>query len=143
MARCNRWEYLYKTSDEKNTLSEISMKLKTRLHNKLMIRDFKIVYVSQWLVAQIIFLCLILGAYPIDDYPNILIDVHHLNELRCNKLNEYLAVGAGLTMTEFEDILEASAEQEGFEYFTKLHKHMKLVGHIPLKNVSTLLFLFF
>ena len=83
----------------------------------------------------------ILGAYPIQDYPSKLIDIHHINELRNCEYNENLEVGAGLTMTELMDILKTGAEQEGFEYLTKLYDHMDLVAHIPLRNVSTPFFI--
>lgn len=40
-------------------------------------------------------------------------------------------------MTDLMNIFKTrAAENEGFSYFTTLNKHVELVAHIPLRNVS-------
>ncbi|KAJ8719327.1 hypothetical protein PYW08_011502 [Mythimna loreyi] len=78
------------------------------------------------------------GVYPISGYPKVLIDVHHLQELKSNDFDGNLIVGAGLTMTEFMEVLKTTAEQENFTYLKKMYEHMELVAHIPLRNVASI-----
>ncbi|KAJ8719329.1 hypothetical protein PYW08_011504 [Mythimna loreyi] len=78
------------------------------------------------------------GVFLIDEYPNVLIDIHHLQELKVHQLDQNLIVGAGHTMTEFMGILKASSSENYFGYLMKLYEHMDLVAHIPLRNVGTI-----
>ncbi|KAJ8719328.1 hypothetical protein PYW08_011503 [Mythimna loreyi] len=77
------------------------------------------------------------GAYPIEEYPKALIDVHHLQELKVNELDQNLELGAGLTMTEFLEYLKTYSTKEYFTYLTTMYEHLDLVGHVTLRNVCT------
>lgn len=81
-------------------------------------------------------LIIITGAFLIAEYPNALIDITAVQELRTNELDQNLVVGAGLTLTEFMDILKEGSKVENFSYFEKLYNHIELVAHIPIRNVS-------
>ncbi|XP_026741651.1 abscisic-aldehyde oxidase-like [Trichoplusia ni] len=78
------------------------------------------------------------GAFLIAEYPNALIDITAVQELRTNELDQNLVVGAGLTLTEFMDILKEGSKVENFSYFEKLYNHIELVAHIPIRNVGTI-----
>ncbi|KAJ8719963.1 hypothetical protein PYW07_012006 [Mythimna separata] len=78
------------------------------------------------------------GAVPIDDYPRVLIDVSTLAELRTVTYDQNLIVGAGTTLTEFLNILKEASTHEYFSYLSKVHFHVDLVAHIPVRNVGTI-----
>ncbi|CAB3227920.1 unnamed protein product [Arctia plantaginis] len=69
---------------------------------------------------------------------SLLIDISHLQELKTNVLDQNFVVGAGFTLTEFLSILKANSTLEYFNYFEKLHEHISLVAHIPVRNVGTI-----
>ncbi|KAJ8719962.1 hypothetical protein PYW07_012005 [Mythimna separata] len=74
------------------------------------------------------------GVAPIHEYPNALIDISHLQELKGYQLDQNLIVGAGNTLTEFMEILKSASSENYFGYLLKLHEHIDLVAHIPLRN---------
>lgn len=78
---------------------------------------------------------MISGVFPIDEYPSLLIDLSHIQELKTNVLDQNLVVGAGFTLTEFLYILKTNWTLEYFNYLEKLHEHIMLVAHIPVRNV--------
>ncbi|KAJ8719960.1 hypothetical protein PYW07_012003 [Mythimna separata] len=78
------------------------------------------------------------GAYPIEDYPDCLIDVHHLQELRGCEIDQNCEIGAGCSMTEFMQYLKDNSTKEYFGYFKQCYDHMDLVGHVTLRNVATI-----
>lgn len=80
------------------------------------------------------------GAYPINEYPQTLIDISDVTELKRVVIDQNLVIGAGTTLTEALDIFQRMATQDYFEYLLKFHQHLKLVAHIPVRNVSYLYF---
>ncbi|XP_026741742.1 xanthine dehydrogenase/oxidase-like [Trichoplusia ni] len=78
------------------------------------------------------------GAYPIDQYPRLLIDISNLKELKSISYDQNLVVGAGLTLSEFLEVLDAGSKQQYFGYLRKLYDHVSLVAHIPVRNVGTI-----
>ncbi|PZC72656.1 hypothetical protein B5X24_HaOG210767 [Helicoverpa armigera] len=75
------------------------------------------------------------GAVPISDYPRVLIDVSSLQELKTVTYDQNLIVGAGMTLTEFMDVLKTASETEFFGYLAKIYSHVDLVAHIPVRNL--------
>ncbi|CAB3227927.1 unnamed protein product [Arctia plantaginis] len=78
------------------------------------------------------------GVYPIDEYPHVLIDVTGVQELKGYSVDQNLIVNANTTLTEFLDILQKVANEEFFDYLTKLYEHIKNVAHIPVRNVGSI-----
>ncbi|XP_028164069.1 indole-3-acetaldehyde oxidase-like isoform X2 [Ostrinia furnacalis] len=80
------------------------------------------------------------GAYPIDEYPEILIDISGVSELKGHIFDQNLVIGAITTLTELLDILESAAEERSdeFGYLKKLHDHIQLVATIPVRNVGSI-----
>lgn len=76
------------------------------------------------------------GAYPILDYPKVLIDINGVKELKGYKIDQNLVIGAAVALTELLDIFKNVGKQEYFEYLTKLYDHLRKVAHIPVRNVS-------
>ncbi|KAJ0176327.1 hypothetical protein K1T71_008501 [Dendrolimus kikuchii] len=77
------------------------------------------------------------GPYPIIEYPDLLIDISDIAELKGYILDQNLTVRAGVTLTEAIDILETVASKEYFTYLKKIAEHIKLVAHIPVRNIGT------
>ncbi|KAJ2948180.1 hypothetical protein O0L34_g9988 [Tuta absoluta] len=78
------------------------------------------------------------GAYPIETYPRILIDVADVSALKGYTVDQNLVVGAGTTLTEVMDIFEQMSLQQYFEYLQKLVDHLKLVAHIAVRNLGSI-----
>ncbi|KAJ2948179.1 hypothetical protein O0L34_g9987 [Tuta absoluta] len=78
------------------------------------------------------------GAYPIETYPRILIDVADVSALKGYTVDQNLVVGAGTTLTEVMDIFERMSLQQYFEYLQKLVDHLKLVAHIAVRNLGSI-----
>lgn len=77
------------------------------------------------------------GAYPIAEYPQLLIDISGISELKGFVLDQNLVLGAGTTLSEALDIFKSlSSQKQNFSYLEKLHDHIQLVAHIPVRNVS-------
>ncbi|KAJ0176326.1 hypothetical protein K1T71_008500 [Dendrolimus kikuchii] len=78
------------------------------------------------------------GPYPIIDYPDLLIDISDIDELKGYVINQNLIVGAGVTLTNTLKILKTVASKDYFSYLDKLYKHIKLVAHEAVRNIGTL-----
>ncbi|XP_063894693.1 xanthine dehydrogenase/oxidase [Helicoverpa armigera] len=78
------------------------------------------------------------GAVPISDYPRVLIDISSLQDLKTVTYDQNLIVGAGMTLTEFMEVLKTASETEFFGYLAKIYSHVDLVAHIPVRNVGTI-----
>lgn len=77
------------------------------------------------------------GAYPLDEYPRILIDISGITNLKNCYFDQNLVIGAGTTLSELMDLFEKLVDVEYFKYLKVLNEHLKLVAHIPVKNVSS------
>ncbi|KAM3961487.1 LOW QUALITY PROTEIN: uncharacterized protein ACR2FA_004382 [Aphomia sociella] len=78
------------------------------------------------------------GVYPIHQYPQILIDISGIAELKSFRIDQNLIVGAGTTLTEFMNVLKDVSNDYCFQYLETLYKHLKLIAHIPVRNIGTL-----
>ncbi|XP_047533955.1 xanthine dehydrogenase 1-like [Vanessa atalanta] len=77
------------------------------------------------------------GAFPILEYPKILIDISGVSELKGYSIDQNLIVGAGNTLTDVISIFTTMSTHEDFEYLNILNDHIKLVAHIPVRNLGT------
>ncbi|CAH0755277.1 unnamed protein product [Diatraea saccharalis] len=77
------------------------------------------------------------GAYPIQRYPRILIDISELPELKTYIVDQNLFIGAGTTLSELKNIWEKVSQQDYFGYLNILNNHLKLVANISIKNLGT------
>ncbi|XP_013136122.1 PREDICTED: xanthine dehydrogenase/oxidase-like [Papilio polytes] len=78
------------------------------------------------------------GAYPIFDYPRILIDITGISELKGFVLDQNLVLGAGSTLTETLDIFKLLySKKYYFRYLEKLYNHIQMVAHIAVRNIGT------
>ncbi|CAG4933330.1 unnamed protein product [Parnassius apollo] len=77
------------------------------------------------------------GAYPINQYPRILIDISMVAELKKVLLDQNLVIGAGSTISEVMEVFKTVGKQEYFEYLLTLYEHLTLVAHIPVRNLGT------
>ncbi|CAK1542877.1 unnamed protein product [Leptosia nina] len=78
------------------------------------------------------------GVYPILEYPRVLIDVSAVPSLKGYFLQQNLVIGAGNTLTELLEIFDTMCKKDNFEYLNVFIEHLKLVAHIPLKNIGTI-----
>ncbi|XP_026318629.1 xanthine dehydrogenase 1-like [Hyposmocoma kahamanoa] len=78
------------------------------------------------------------GAYPIKEYPQTLIDISDVSELKRTFIDQNLVIGGGTTLTEALDIFQHMATQDYFEYLLKFYQHLKLVAHIAVRNIGTI-----
>ncbi|CAH0400121.1 unnamed protein product [Chilo suppressalis] len=78
------------------------------------------------------------GAYPIDSYPKVMIDITGVSEFKGWNLDQNLVVGAGTTLTELSNICSAISKEDNFAYLKVFEDHIKLVAHIPVKNIGTI-----
>ncbi|XP_050344175.1 uncharacterized protein LOC126769431 [Nymphalis io] len=77
------------------------------------------------------------GAFPILEYPKILIDISGVSELKGFNIDQNLIIGAGNTLTDVMSIFTAMCTHEYFDYLKILNDHIKLVAHIPVRNLGT------
>ncbi|XP_046968170.1 aldehyde oxidase 1-like [Vanessa cardui] len=77
------------------------------------------------------------GAYPILEYPKILIDISGVSELKGFNIDQNLIIGAGNTLTEVMSIFTTMCTYDYFGYLNILIDHIKLVAHIPVRNLGT------
>ncbi|KAG6465427.1 hypothetical protein O3G_MSEX015145 [Manduca sexta] len=78
------------------------------------------------------------GAYPIFEYPRILIDISTVEDLKTCMIDQNLILGAGLTLTELLDTFKTASKEEYFRYLEPLHEHLHLVAHIPVRNLGSI-----
>ncbi|CAH2233047.1 jg18398 [Pararge aegeria aegeria] len=78
------------------------------------------------------------GAYPIIEYPRILIDISGVSEIKGYIFDQNLIIGAGTTLSEFIEILKESTNKDFFEYLKILNEHLQLVAHVAVRNLGTI-----
>ncbi|XP_047533953.1 xanthine dehydrogenase 1-like isoform X2 [Vanessa atalanta] len=78
------------------------------------------------------------GAFPILEYPKILIDISGVSELKGFNIDQNLIIGAGNTLTDVMSIFKTMCTHEYFDYLSILNDHIKLVAHIPVRNLGTI-----
>lgn len=83
---------------------------------------------------------IISGVYHIKEYPQNLIDIFNVVELKNHSLDVNLVLGAGMTLTEMMELFrQISSENEDFSYLKEFYNHMDLVAHVPVRNVSKII----
>ncbi|CAH4031683.1 unnamed protein product [Pieris brassicae] len=79
------------------------------------------------------------GVIPIFEFPQVLIDISAIEELKTHYIDQNLVIGAGTTITDFMGICKKMAEtDEDFSYTHKFYEHLDKVAHIPVRNVSSI-----
>ncbi|XP_038212491.1 xanthine dehydrogenase/oxidase-like [Zerene cesonia] len=79
------------------------------------------------------------GVYHVKSYPDNVIDIFNIAELKGHTQDVNLILGAGTTLTDMVEIfLRLSAENEDFAYLKEFYDHVDLVAHIPVKNIGTI-----
>ncbi|KAJ0176320.1 hypothetical protein K1T71_008494 [Dendrolimus kikuchii] len=78
------------------------------------------------------------GAYPIEEYPRVLIDISNVAQLKVCLIDQNLIIGAGLTLTEVLDAFQKTSAHEYFGYLKQFYEHLSLVAHIPVRNIGSL-----
>ncbi|XP_038212504.1 xanthine dehydrogenase 1-like [Zerene cesonia] len=77
------------------------------------------------------------GVYPILEYPRLLIDISAVATLKGYYMDQNLVLGAGNTLTDVMDTFDEIAKTDYFSYLNTFNEHLKLVAHIPVKNIGT------
>ncbi|XP_063625275.1 xanthine dehydrogenase/oxidase-like [Cydia splendana] len=78
------------------------------------------------------------GAFPILEYPRVLIDICCVDELKGYHLDQNLVLGAGCTLNDTIEIFKKlAATEDNFWYLQKLQEHLQLVAHIPVRNLGS------
>ncbi|XP_045452021.1 LOW QUALITY PROTEIN: xanthine dehydrogenase-like [Melitaea cinxia] len=75
------------------------------------------------------------GAFPVLEYPKVLIDISGVPELKGFIIDQNLIIGGGNTLTEVMSIFTAMSTYDSFDYLNVLNDHLKLVAHIPVRNI--------
>ncbi|XP_063828755.1 probable aldehyde oxidase gad-3 [Ostrinia nubilalis] len=78
------------------------------------------------------------GAYPIEEYPNMIIDISDVQELKTYEIDQNLVCGSGTTLTALLKIFDEFSQQNYFKYLRVLRDHLDLVAHIPVRNLGTI-----
>ncbi|XP_064073213.1 xanthine dehydrogenase-like [Vanessa tameamea] len=78
------------------------------------------------------------GVYPILEYPNLLIDVTGISELKGFYVDQNLVIGAGNTLTDVMKIFKTVSATEYFNYLIGLNDHLQLVAHLAVRNLATI-----
>lgn len=77
------------------------------------------------------------GVYHVTEYPENVIDIFSVPDLKGYLIDVNLILGAGMTLTDMMEVfLKLSGEREEFSFLKQFHEHMDLVAHIPVRNVS-------
>lgn len=79
------------------------------------------------------------GVYHVKNYPQNVIDIFSVPELKGYTIDVNLILGAGMPLSEMMELfLKLSAEREEFSYLKLFYDHMDLVAHIPVRNIGTI-----
>ncbi|KAJ8720088.1 hypothetical protein PYW07_012131 [Mythimna separata] len=79
------------------------------------------------------------GVYHVTEYPDIVIDIFNVAELKGHTIDVNLILGAGMPLSEMMELfLKLAAEKEEFSYLKQFYDHMDLVAHIPVRNIGTI-----
>ncbi|XP_023950417.2 uncharacterized protein LOC112054759 [Bicyclus anynana] len=78
------------------------------------------------------------GVYTLLEYPNLLIDISSVSELRGYYMDQNLVLGAGATLAEVINIFDTLADSNNFSYLKTLSDHLRLVANVPVRNLGTI-----
>lgn len=74
--------------------------------------------------------------FPLKSQPKVLIDISSIEALKDAVPDANLVIGAGTTLTELMGIFQRWSTKSDFSYLAELYKHLDLVAHVPVRNVS-------
>ncbi|XP_024942171.1 xanthine dehydrogenase 1 isoform X2 [Cephus cinctus] len=78
------------------------------------------------------------GVYRMDK-PDIYIDVNDVPDLRrIEKNDNFMVLGANVTLTAAMDAFKKYSSENGFEYLRHLAKHIDLIASVSVRNIGTL-----
>lgn len=96
-------------------------------------RDFGIIFMKHFFTV----LSNDLGVFPLTYDIKLYIDINDVADLHSySMIDNELVVGANNSLKDTRDIFEAISETPGFEYCLDLAKHIDLIAHTPVRNVS-------
>ncbi|KAJ2951445.1 hypothetical protein O0L34_g13598 [Tuta absoluta] len=79
------------------------------------------------------------GVYHVTDYPQVVIDIFNVAELKGYQMDVNLILGAGMPLNEMMELfLDLAAKNEDFSYLKQFYDHMDLVAHVPVRNIGTI-----
>ncbi|KAM3958780.1 uncharacterized protein ACR2FA_007186 [Aphomia sociella] len=79
------------------------------------------------------------GVFPITKDSRVLIDISSIAALKGSWTEGNLVLGAGMTLTEIMNEFQKWAKNnEDFSYLNEFYNHLKLVAHIPVRNLGTI-----
>ncbi|XP_053662319.1 uncharacterized protein LOC128711466 [Anopheles marshallii] len=79
------------------------------------------------------------GVYRRSNRLKVFIDISTIEELHRHMFDRELIIGVGVTLTEFIDLLERTAEEHlSFTYCMPLAKHVRKMANLPVRNVGTI-----
>nr|XP_034833029.1 indole-3-acetaldehyde oxidase-like [Maniola hyperantus] len=78
------------------------------------------------------------GVIPKIEYPQNLIDISGVSELRGHLIDQNLVIRAGTTLTNFIEILKEISDTENFEFLSQLIDHLGWVAHLAVRNLGTI-----
>lgn len=83
------------------------------------------------------------GVLPIDEYPQNMIDISGVAELKGWKKDQNLIIYGGVTLVDLMlIILKVSAEDNDFAYLKTFYDHLGLVANLAVSNVSCFYFFY-
>ncbi|KAJ0176238.1 hypothetical protein K1T71_008412 [Dendrolimus kikuchii] len=79
------------------------------------------------------------GVFHVTEYPEIVVDIFNVAELKGYEIDVNLVLRAGMTLSEMmEMFFKLCADREEFFYLKELYLHVDLVAHIPVRNIGTI-----
>uniref|UniRef100_A0A182M2C9 Indole-3-acetaldehyde oxidase n=1 Tax=Anopheles culicifacies TaxID=139723 RepID=A0A182M2C9_9DIPT len=79
------------------------------------------------------------GVYRRSNRLKVFIDISSVEELHRHMFDRELIVGAGVSLTEFVELLERTAEEHlSFTYCMPMAKHVRRMANLPVRNVGTI-----
>lgn len=79
------------------------------------------------------------GVYRRSPQLKVFVDVNGVEELRSHTFSDgILSIGANVNLTETMAILLEYSKTSGFEYCSRLRKHIDLIANVPVRNAGTI-----
>ncbi|CAG9123156.1 unnamed protein product [Plutella xylostella] len=79
------------------------------------------------------------GVYHVTDYPQRVIDISNVQEIKGHSIDVNLILGGGMALSDMMELFKKlSEENEDFSYLKQFYDHMDLVAHIPVRNIGTI-----
>nr|XP_034833026.1 indole-3-acetaldehyde oxidase-like [Maniola hyperantus] len=78
------------------------------------------------------------GAFPMIQYPQLIMDISSIPELKGHYMDQNLYVAAGNTLAQMMDIFNLAMGYDGFSYLKEPIDHMDLVASVAIRNLGTM-----